>query len=92
MKRREFTSYWSDTGTYEAIKPLINMDFDGLRTAIITMMSGDGIVINTKSFQNDMSTFKNKDDVITALIHLGYLAYHSRTRMAFIPNEEIRSE
>ena len=68
------------------------MDFDGLRTAIITMMSGDGIVINTKSFQNDMSTFKNKDDVITALIHLGYLAYHSRTRMAFIPNEEIRSE
>ncbi len=92
MKRKVFTSYWSDTGTYESIKPLINMNFDGLKTAIITMMSGDGITVNTKSFQNDMTTFKNKDDVITALIHLGYLAYHSQTRMAYIPNEEIRSE
>ena len=31
----KFQSYWSDTGTYEAIVPLINMDFDGLKTAII---------------------------------------------------------
>lgn len=92
MKRNEFTSYWSDTGTYEAIKPLINMDFDGLKKAIITMMSGDSISVNTKSFQNDMTTFKNKDDVITALIHLGYLAYHAKTHTAYIPNEEIRSE
>ena len=39
----KFQSYWSDTGTYEAIVPLINMDFDGLKTAIIEMLSGNSV-------------------------------------------------
>ena len=30
MMRGIFKSYWSMTGTYESILPLINMDFDGL--------------------------------------------------------------
>ena len=41
---------------------------------------------------NDMVTFKNKDDVLTLLIHLGYLAYDQELKTAFIPNEEIREE
>ena len=61
-------------------------------TDIITMMSGERVKVKTKSYQNDMVTFKNKDDVLTALIHLGYLAYDRREQMAYIPNEEIRSE
>lgn len=92
MQRGEFQSYWSQTGTYEAIVPLINMDFDGLKKDIITMISGGSVNVRTKSYQNDMLTFKNKDDVMTLLIHLGYLAYDSKSHMAYIPNEEIRSE
>lgn len=92
MQRGTFQSYWSKTGTYEAIIPLISMDFDGLKSALLTMLSGDGIPVKTKSYQNDMVSFKNKDDVMTALIHLGYLAYNQKERTAFIPNEEIRSE
>ena len=61
-------------------------------TDIITMMSGERVKVKTKSYQNDMVTFKNKDDVLTYLIHMGYLAYSSVNRMAFVPNEEIRSE
>ena len=61
-------------------------------TDIITMMSGERVKVKTKSYQNDMVTFKNKDDVLTALIHLGYLAYDRREQMAYIPNEEVRSE
>lgn len=38
MTRGIFRSYWSQTGTYESILPLINMDFDGLRTAMIQML------------------------------------------------------
>ena len=56
------------------------------------MMSGERVKVKTKSYQNDMVTFKNKDDVLTALIHLGYLAYDRREQMAYIPNEEIRRE
>ena len=92
MLRGNFQSYWSQTGTYESIRQYIDMNFDGLKTAILTMISGDEMEVKTSSFQNDMVTFQNKDDVLTLLIHLGYLAYDRTFRTAFIPNEEIRQE
>ena len=87
-----YQSYWSQTGTYESILPLINKDFDGLKTAILTMLSGDEIKVRTTSFQNDMVSFRNKNDVLTLLIHMGYLAYDQNKKTAYIPNEEIRGE
>ena len=92
MLEGEFQSYWSGTASYEAIVPLINMDFDGLRGAVIEMLSGDHVPIDITSFQNDTVSFANKDDVLTYLIHLGYLAYDRTFKTAFIPNEEIRQE
>lgn len=58
----------------------------------ISMLSGDEVQVRTGSFQNDMISFKNKDDVLTLLIHLGYLAFDQRKKTAYIPNEEIRGE
>ena len=92
MLRGEFQSYWSNTGTYESIRPLISMDFDGLRRSIIEMLSGAAVEVDTGSFQNDVISFADKDDVLTYLIHLGYLAYDQKSQTAFIPNEEIRQE
>ena len=92
MQRGSFQSYWSQTGSYESIVPLINMDFDGLKTAVVTMLSGAAVEVDVTSFQNDMVNFQDKEDVLTCLIHLGYLAYDQRSRTAFIPNEEIRQE
>ena len=80
-----FQSYWSQTGTYESIMPLINMDFDGLETAIIRMAAGERVKVKTTTYQNDMITFKSKDDVLTLLIRLGYLAYDLRiARLLFL--------
>lgn len=92
MLRGNFQSYWSQTGTYEVVVPLINMDFDGLKQAIIEMVSGSTVEVDTGTFQNDTVSFSSRDDVITYLIHLGYLAYDQRKQCAFIPNEEIRQE
>lgn len=92
MNKRKIKSYWSETGTYEAIVPLINMNFDGLKTAIIEMISGNSVEVDVTSFQNDMTSFVNKDDVLTYLIHLGYLAYNQENQTVVIPNEEIRQE
>jgi hypothetical protein len=89
---KRFQSYWSETGSYEAIVPLINMDFDGLKTTIIEMLAGASVEVDVTFFQNDMVSFKNKDDVLTYLIHLGYLAYNQSSKTAFVPNEEIREE
>lgn len=92
MTRKNFRSYWSQTGSYEAVVPLINMDFDGLKSAVIEMISGAYVEVDVTTFQNDAVSFSDRDDVITYLIHLGYLAYDSQKRCAFIPNEEIRQE
>ena len=92
MLKGKFKSYWSETSSYEVVVPLINKDFDGLKTAIIEMLSGSSVRVNTRLFQNDTVSFGNKDDVLTYLIHLGYLGYDQLTQSAFVPNEEIRQE
>ena len=92
MTKGKFKSYWSETGSYKAIVPLINMDFDGLKSAIIEMLAGASVEVDVTSFQNDTVYFESKDDVLTYMIHLGYLGYDQNTKMAFIPNEEIRQE
>ena len=91
-KKGKFKSYWSETGSYETILPLINMNFDGLKTAIIEMLSGASAEVDVTTFQNDTSAFSCKDDVLTYLIHLGYLGYDETSQTVFIPNEELRQE
>lgn len=39
-----------------------------------------------------MRNFQTKDDILTLLIHLGYLGYDSKAKEAFIPNKEIIEE
>ena len=92
MSCHKFSSYWTSTEVYDALKIYMDMDFDGLRSDIVHMLGGGGIKVNTRSFQNDMQNFKVKDDVLTLLIHLGYLGYDSEAEKAFIPNREIIME
>ncbi len=83
---------YAKTETYEALKIYIDMNYDGLREAVISLLGEACIEVNTRTFQNDMRTFKTKDDVLTLLIHLGYLAYNQETHKVFIPNKEIVEE
>ncbi len=92
MHRRSFSNYWTYTETYDALKRYMDMDFDGLRGDIVRMLGGEHIRVNTRSFQNDMRNFETKDDVLTLLIHLGYLGYEFEREEAFIPNREIVRE
>ena len=92
MTKGRFRSYWSETGSYEVVVPLICMNYDGLKNAIIGMLSGSEVRVNTVTFKNDPSKIQNRDDVITYLIHLGYLGYNEDSESAFVPNEEIRQE
>lgn len=87
-----FSSYWTSTETYDALKTYIDMDFDGLREDIAQMLGGGRVRVNTFSLRNDMRNFKTKDDVLTLLILLGYLGYDSETEEALIPNKEIIRE
>lgn len=92
IRRKRFASYWTQTETYEALKIYLEMNYDGLKDAIIQMLTGAQIKIDCGTFQNDMTTFESKDDVLTLLVHLGYLAYDREDNKVFIPNVEIREE
>lgn len=87
-----FSDYWNQTETYEALRIYIDMNYDELRDSILAMMSLSHIEINTGSFTNDLNTFSNADDVMTLLIHLGYLAYDFGKKEVYIPNKEIMQE
>jgi len=92
MLNHSFQNYWNQTETYEALRMYIQMNMDGLKDAVVTMLAGGRVRINTGKFSNDMTTFSGKDDVLTLLVHLGYLTYDMNSSMAAIPNREVRQE
>ena len=92
MRLGKLGNYWNQTETFEALQIYIDMNFEGLRDDILSMIAGETVPVNTRSFTNDMTTFRTEDDVLTLLIHLGYLGYRYADKTVFIPNEEIRSE
>lgn len=65
MRRGKCSNYWTATETYEALKTYMDMDFDGLKADIVRMLGGERVKVNTLSFQNDMRSFRTKDDVLT---------------------------
>lgn len=92
MSCHNLSNYWTSTEVYDALKIYIDMDFDGLRENLVQMLGGGHVPVNTRSFRNDMHHFSVKDDVLTLLIHLGYLAYDFKKKETFIPNKEIIEE
>lgn len=92
LRWKEFQSYWTGTETYEALKVHIEQNFDGLKEAVVEMLGNGRCKVNSQKFQNDMTTFRSRDDVLTLLIHLGYLTYDKKTSEVFIPNREIAQE
>ena len=92
MRSRKPKSFWTNTETYEALQLYIDLIEDGRKEALMQMLAGQKCKIDTGAFQNDMTSFKSKDDVLTLLVHLGYLAYDEGTRAVYIPNEEVRGE
>ena len=89
MLSKQFANYWNQTETYEALRQYIDWDFDGLKETVAVLMDGGKIAIDITGYQNDMTTFHSKDDILTMLIHLGYLGYDRETKEIFIPNQEV---
>ena len=87
-----FDSYWNQTETFEALRDYIVMNFDGLKDKVIELLAGGRIKIDTSSFSNDMTTFCTADDVLTLLVHLGYLGYDYAAKEVFVPNSEVSKE
>ena len=92
MTKRKFADYWTQTGAYTAVSDYVTLNFEGLRDDVTAMMGGQWVEVDTGSFLNTLTDIRNRDDVLTYLIHLGYLAYDDATGTCHIPNGEIRQE
>lgn len=82
--------YWNRTGGFSELEEYITMNFDGLGEMVTRLIAGEAVPINVVGFANDLDSFHDKDEVFTALIHLGYLTYKSGT--VRIPNRELMTE
>lgn len=87
-----YDTYWNQTETFEALRDYIVLNYDGLKDTVITLIAGQHTKIETGTFTNDMTTFGSADDVMTLLIHLGYLGYDFSKKEVFIPNYEVSME
>ena len=89
INRNSIANYWTETSSFGDAKDYINMGFDGLKEDITRMMAGEPCPVNVRNFENDFVTLHDKDQVMTLLIHLGYLAYDQKEKKAYIPNLEV---
>ena len=92
VRSRRCRSYWASTGAFDAISGYIRYDFDGLKDDIISMLAGGRCEVDPTRFRNDLSEIGNRDDVLTVLIHLGYLSYNWREDECYVPNREVAGE
>ena len=92
MRFRKIGNYWNQTETFEALRIYIDMNFEGLKDDVLSMIAGNAVPVNIGNFSNDMATFHSEDDVLTLLIHLGYASYDYDSKTVKIPNEEVRAE
>ena len=92
LRSRRCRSYWGATGAYDAVAHYISMNYEGLKDDIVQMVAGERCAVDPTGFQNDMSVIHSKDDVLTVLIHLGYLSYDWKENECYIPNREVAGE
>jgi hypothetical protein len=82
-------SYWGRTGAVNAVAGYISMNYEGLKDNIVSMLAGGRSMVDPLGFNNDLAEIHSRDDVLTVLIHLGYLSYDRSRKECFIPNLEV---
>ena len=92
LDRKKVRSYWRKTTAAEALITYVNLGGDELQEKIARLIAGESVSVYTDDFENDFETFKSDDDVLTLLIHLGYLSYDDSTSLVRIPNAEVQGE
>ena len=87
-----YKSFWASTGSFDAVARYIQMDYEGLQGDVTSMLAGGRCKVETTSFGNDPAIVRDRDEVFTLLIHLGYLAYDAMNHECYIPNMEVGEE
>lgn len=89
---RAYKGYWTQTESFESVRNLINMNFDGVKEALEQMLTEQPTKVTVTTFGNDSNVINSKDELLTLMIHYGYLGYDALNQKVYIPNWEVRQE
>ena len=92
IRRKRVDNYWNQTESFEALRMYIDMDYEGLHSDLSQMYMNISVPLDPSAFQNDLTSIQSKSDVLTLLVHLGYLSYDRDTGMVSIPNQELHAQ
>lgn len=73
VQDKTFKNYWSHTENYSDLSTYIDLDLSGLRQAVALLLCDDPVSCNISKFSNDIGEPKSRDELLTMLVHLGYL-------------------
>ncbi len=91
LMEHSIKNYWKNTGAFRQLNDYIARNEEGLKDTVLRLLTGERCPVRVDTFQNDLTSYQSKDDVLTAMIHMGYLGYDVSSGEAFIPNEEVRA-
>lgn len=91
IEKGKFASYWKNTSSFETINNFITLNYDGLKDDVMSMLAGNKVIVHTESFSNDLNSISSKDEALTALLHLGYLASEKDDDENFINEEDVNA-
>ncbi len=86
----ECNSYWPETASYLPVSEQIDRNANGIQEAIVQMITKESVPVDVSGFLNSLDKIETRDEILTYLIHLGYLSYDAQNRTCTIPNLEIQ--
>jgi hypothetical protein len=89
---RTCEDYWRQKLSYHALRDLLGKEMAGLQEAATRLLAKERVKVDISKYRNDLTTSDSVDDVLTLLVHLGYLGYDSNKSEVFIPNKELEDE
>ncbi len=92
IKNQKVKSYWGLTGAATELLDLMNATNPKFRRAAQNLLSGASVGITVDEEGIDLSDIGSLDTALTALVHLGFLAYQEEDGTVRIPNQEVASE
>ncbi|MGL4912336.1 MAG: AAA family ATPase [Romboutsia sp.] len=91
LKNNKCKSYWTNTGAMDEVIELLKYNTLEIRDDVIEMVSGEEIdIIIDEEFRAGQGAPRNKEEVYSAMIVLGFLSYYDGYLK--IPNKELMKE
>lgn len=89
---RFIDNYWAGTSGFRVVLDFLRVNLPGLSDAVQSLLAMEPVQIDPTKFMNNVNMISSVDDVLTVLVHYGYLSYEEDSRTVRIPNVEVKRE